>query len=217
MLDGSVESQGRGERSERETGPRPGDAALVAVRPEVMGEAEHAFGNLFHRLHYLAQKLQNRGVEGAAALGGSVTDLEDLLRLVLDYVSPLAIEARLLDAETVVRGLESGLERRLGERCEEVAQARVLGDGGQLSQAFAYMRRVLAEGTHVDVKVERDVGEGWLVLSGEEAGRTVVASGRAMIPWALAQKIVEAHGGTLTEETENGGARWKLRLPLAGE
>lgn len=184
------------------------------MRPDVVAEAEHAFGNLFHRLHYVAQKLQNRGIEGAAALATSVVELEDLLRLVLDYASPLKIEVRKVSAAAVVGSVSASLGRP-GGTGSEWAGDYVLADAGHLNQAFGLMRRVLGDGSgNLEVARACEDGAEWLQVAGLEPARAAVASGRAVVPWALAQKLIEAQGGILAEEGAEGGVRWVLRLPL---
>jgi hypothetical protein len=218
MQHGSVDPQGRDtSTSSRREPVAPGEVALVCVRAEVMAEAEHAFGNLFHRLHYLAQKLQSRGVDGAASLAGSLAELEDLLRLVLEYASPLSVDARWLSVDTVLGGVETGLSRRLAVRSGEMNGAQVLADAAQMVAALAHLRRVLGDGPPLAASLELEEGSCWLAVGGLEPGRPLLASGRALVSWALAQKLIEAQGGTLAERTEDGGARWALRLPLAGE
>jgi hypothetical protein len=197
-----------------------GDAVpLVGVRLEVVSEAEHAFGNLFHRLRYLAQKLDAKGVEGVAALEGALTDLEDLLRLVLDYTSPLAVVAQPVGADTVVRSLASALARPVPAFGGE--GLRVIADAGHLSEAFGLMRRALGGdsgvGDPLEARVEESEGSRWLHLDGFEPGRNGIAGGAAMVAWAQAQKLVEAQGGLLQAEGEGEGVRWSVRLPLPRE
>lgn len=216
MEDGSVDGQEGREPAGRVARAGGSDqVALVGVRRDVFAEAEHAFGNLFHRLHYVAKKLQGRGVDGAAALVGSVVELEDLLRLVLDYASPLATEVQRVSAAAVVGSIASTLERSLEGRAPDWADAHVLADPGHLSQAFGHMLRVLGGGSSaLVVGREEEDGATWLGVSGFEPGRAAVASGRSIVPWALAQKLVEAQGGILAEKGTEGGVRWTLRLPL---
>lgn len=191
---------------------------LVGVRQEVVAEAEHAFGNLFHRLHYLAQKLESQGVEGAASLEGGLGELEDLLRLVLDYTSPLAVEAQEVAAATVLGGLASGLGCRVLPPDGEADTRPVLVDPRHLSEAFRLMRQGLGAsdgaGSTAAARIEADEPSLWLRVDGFEPGRNGIARGRGMVAWALAQKLIEAQGGILVGEGEDGGVRWIVRLPL---
>jgi len=190
---------------------------LVGVRREVVAEAEHAFGNLFHRLHYLAQKLEGQGVEGAASLEGSIAELEELLRLILDYTSPLSVAVREVGAGIVLGGLGRAL-RRTVESSAEVEAANVLVDSGQLSEAFRLMKIGLGdadgEASESAARLERDEVEAWLRIDGFAPGRAVIGRGRGMVAWAQAQKLIEAQGGTLNGEAEDGGVRWSVHLPL---
>lgn len=192
---------------------------LVGVRLEVVAEAEHAFGNLFHRLHYFAQKLEAKGAEGAAALESAVGDLEELLRLFLDYASPLAVSSQPVAVDLVARSLSTALGRPAPPTAGE--GIRVVADPGHLSEAFRLMRR--AFGSRDDAppppgaRVEEHDGVRWLVLDGTEPGRKGIAGGAAAVAWAQAQKLVEAQGGLLHVLPADGGTSWLVRLPLPGE
>lgn len=196
---------------------------LVGVRQEVVAEAEHAFGNLFHRLHYLAQKLHGQGVEGAASLEGGISELEDLLRLVLDYTSPLAVEVQEVGSATVLGGMASGLACRVLPPDGEAESRPVLVDPRHLSEAFRLMREGLgagesaAAGATAAARIEVEEPSLWLRVDGFEPGRNGIARGRGLVAWALAQKLIEAQGGTLVGEAEDGGVRWSVRLPLPAE
>ena len=188
------------------------------MRQEVVAEAEHAFGNLFHRLHYFAQKLQGQGVEGAAAVEGALSELEDLIRLVLDYTSPLKIQARELDPAAVLGSLGSAFAGAEMSLPDAVGTATVWADAGQLSEAFRLMRQGLGDGDggSPELSVGVDDGEGvrWLRIDGFHGGRSAISRGRGLVVWALAQKLIEAQGGLLSAEGEEGGVRWSVRLPL---
>ena len=185
---------------------------LVGVRREVVAEAEHAFGNLFHRLHYFATKLQGQGVEGATSLESTVAELEDLLRLVLDYASPLAAEVVPVRAAVVVGGLAAALGRGvtpLGADCE----ARlVLADSRLLSEAFRLMKVGLGSGEG-EAGGRLEARSRGLAVSTASTGVTTASPRRSAVAWALAQKLVEAQGGI-----HGGGptaVRARVRLPLA--
>jgi hypothetical protein len=194
---------------------------LVGVRPDVVAEAEHTFGNLFHRLHYVAQKLGAQGVDGANALEGTLGELEDLLRLVLDYTSPLAVEAREVGATAILGSVGAAFGQSVAPWSEDVSRQRVVADAGHLGQAFRLMRSALGEGETGPKQMNASLREEdeirWLVVEGFEPGRSNIGRGRGFVVWALAQKLVEAQGGLLGAETAEAGVRWSVRLPLPPE
>lgn len=194
---------------------------LVGVRPEVIAEAGHAFGNLFHRLHYFAQKMHGKGVDGALAMDATLSDLEDLLRLVLDYTSPLAVVAKPVSASAVLGSLGSAFGQPLDGAAPALGEALVVADASHLSQAFQLMRRALGEeplaGAAPQPRLEDVDGCRWLRVDGFERGRAGIASGRGLVAWALAQKLIEAQGGLLTGIGDADGVRWTVRLPLPVE
>lgn len=191
---------------------------LVGVRREVVAEAEHSFGNLFHRLHYVAQKLSGQGVEGAAALEGTLNELEDLLRLLLDYTSPISTELRDIGAPTILGSLGAAFGHVVAPWPEEVGRQRVFVDAGHLGQAFRLMRAALGErdgaAEEMIAALAEDDGARWLRIEGFEPGRNSIARGRGLVAWAQAQKLIEAQGGLLHGESEDGGVRWSVCLPL---
>jgi len=194
---------------------------LVGVRPEVLAEAGHAFGNLFHRLHYFAQKMNGKGVDGALALDAAVGDLEELLRWVLDYASPLSAAPRPVSASAVVGSLATAFGRTLAGDAPSLEAISLVADPAQLSQAFQLMRTALGAdqegGASGAPELEDAEGCRWLRVDGFEPGRNGIASGRGLVAWALAQKLIEAQGGLLSGSGEAGGVRWSVRLPLPAE
>ncbi len=194
--------------------------ALVGVRPEVIAEVEHAFGNLFHRLHYSARKLASSGVEEASAFDEAIAELEDFLRLLLDYTSPLAVEPRGIAATAVIGSLRSALVGRAEQLPPAMAECQTSVDPGRLSDAFQLMGYCLGESRERQLEVDADdeaEGGPWLAISAAEPRRDVIAGGRRLLAWAVAQKLVEAQGGELDGRAEASGLRWTLRLPLTRE
>jgi hypothetical protein len=193
---------------------------LVGVRPEVIAEAEHAFGNLFHRLRYCVRKLATEGVESASVLDATIGELEDVLRLLLDYTSPLAIELRAVEASAVLGSLAAAVAATVALPDVGLTPARHLNvDPGRLSAAFQLMGYCLggAGGREIRSGIEEDESGAWLVVEGVESPGNGIATGRAVLAWAVAQKMVEAQGGLLFADPHTAGLRWSLRLPLVGE
>lgn len=193
-----------------------GPVPLIAVRPDVIAEAEHAFGNLLHRLHYTAQKLKSHGAEEAAVLEETVITLEDLLKLLLEYTSPLTVELRRVSAATVLRSIAGAMRCGQPSLASLVGAGQLMVDPGRLSQAFQLMARCLPggeEARHLDAVVETRGHEAWLALQVATGGSLAATTGCCVVAWALAQKLVDAQGGVLCGGP--GDNPWTLQLPFS--
>ena len=86
-----------------------GDEQLVAVRREVLNDVEHAVGNLLQRMHHAARAAKaGLGPQGER-LQNALDDLERLLELLFDYVSPVEVQVRPTDAERIAESLAAQL------------------------------------------------------------------------------------------------------------
>lgn len=115
-----------------------GDEQLVAVRRAVLNDAEHAVGNLLQRMHHAARGAKTGlGVQGER-LQGALDDLERLLDLLFDYVSPVEVQVRPTEADRVAESLVAQLR---AQGVDDVTHAvapglRVLADTRVLSRSF---------------------------------------------------------------------------------
>ncbi len=81
----------------------------AAAEVDVLGEIEHGFGNLLQRLRHAARAAA--GPQGERLQAG-LDDLEGLLALMFDYVSPMPVQARPIALATVVESLCAQLRGR---------------------------------------------------------------------------------------------------------
>src|SRR5258706_3553805 len=85
------------------------DERLVAVRPDVLSDVEHAVGNLLQRMHHAARMARTGSGAPDERLQTALDDLERLLELLFDYVSPVEMQVRAIDAERVAESLAAQL------------------------------------------------------------------------------------------------------------
>ena len=74
------------------------DEQLVAVRPDVLNDVEHAVGNLLQRMHHAARSARSGSGAHGERLQTTLEELERLLELLFDYVSPVDVQVRAIDA-----------------------------------------------------------------------------------------------------------------------
>ena len=93
-----------------------GEEQLVALRRTVLNDAEHAVGNMLQRLHHAARAATaGLGAQGER-LQSTIDDLERLLELLFDYVSPVEVQVRPTAAERIAESLAAQLRAQgIGE------------------------------------------------------------------------------------------------------
>jgi hypothetical protein len=182
---------------------RRGDEQLVAVRREVLNDVEHAVGNLLQRVHHLA-----RGAGVSVAHGGplqsALNDLERLLELLFDYVSPVDVEVRPTDADRVAESLAAQLR---AQGVTEVGHGpalglQVLADPRVLSRSFLLLARACAPecegGGQVTVELVHDpAGDRVQFLVQAAVERLPAMSAHSSLAAAVAGRLIELQGGEL--------------------
>ena len=87
------------------------DEQLVAVRREVLSDVEHAVGNLLQRMHHVARAAKaGLGPQGER-LQQTLDELERLLELLFDYVSPVEVQMRPTAAAQIAESLAAQAAR----------------------------------------------------------------------------------------------------------
>jgi hypothetical protein len=209
--------------SERDDQPS-GDAQIVVVRPEVVEDVGHVLGNLFQRLYHLIDVAAAADASAAKALEQSTRKLEDFLQLVIDYFSPVSLALQYVPAPEVAQGLARQMSGVVGCGVKIDAklpsESRVLVDPGRLARSFVLLAARLREEPAGDQGIEvRVVGN----ASGRSMTLTALLPSRVVSPpstesdiqWAVAEKLLETHGGTLREQTTaSGEIQWEIVLPL---
>jgi signal transduction histidine kinase len=218
--------------------PRPAAEALwLEQRPSaseerVLAEIAHELGNFFHKLYYWAEFLQEKRTEHASEttavqmLTHTVSNLEEFLKGTLEYFRPLKLSpARMLLSDVVagmvvqLRAQLHGWPVRVTDAGDRERQA-VLIDPARLPAVFLAIGRRLTErapagsGVHIEVDTRGGEVEAVFRIEGSMGG-PAFQSAASCLEWALAERIVALHGGTLEERETGGGPQAVvLSLPL---
>ena len=185
-------------------GEREGEI-LVAVRPEVLHDAEHAVGNLLQRIHHVARvSLAGGEAEQRDRVRIALTDLEGLLELLFDYVSPVAIKARPTDAGRVASSMVSQVRAHAGDGVEMVGEAngKLMIDPRAMSRCFQLIGNSLGsvwkESPDVAVAVAAGQnGDGLAFAVNVADGGAAPLSASARVGLAVAGRLIEMQGGEL--------------------
>lgn len=187
----------------------------------MLAEVGHELGNFFHKLYYWAEYLQERraghGGDTTATqmLGRTVHNLEDFLRITLDFFRPITLSPMSLSVTELVAGVLGQLRAQSEGTPLTVAEPgswdghTIVVDPVRLPPVFLLAMRRLADqaapGSRLRVslaKVEESGRAGIEVAFGlATPGSTtsLFQTAAAGIEWAVAERIVALHGGALTE------------------
>jgi hypothetical protein len=201
------------------------EECLISVHPAVVEHAGHTFGNLFQRIYHLIELLRRSDATGADHLGSSIGQLEDFLQLVMDYFSPLSLTLQRVASADVAESLA----RQIGAMADCAVEiegkgldGELLVDAGQVARAFGLLAKQLAgENPEPNERIQLTASKG-------RSGRSLVLRvvgvrapfdsrrlSQAEMQWAVAQKILETHGGTLQQHPQTSGeTSWEIALPL---
>ena len=199
------------------------DAQIVAVRPQVVETVGHVLGNMFQRMYHLIEVAGTADAASATALESGTRKLEGFLQLVIDYFSPVTLALQHLPATEVAQGLARQVSDSIGcavrVDAKLPAESRLLADPGRLARSFSLLASQLrAAGSERAVTV-RVVGE----TSGRSIRLTVMLpasvvaaeSSESEVRWAVAEKLLETHGGSLRQRAmPTGEVQWEIALPL---
>jgi hypothetical protein len=190
-----------------------GDEHLVAVRRAVLNDVEHAVGNLLQRMHHAARSASTGPGSHGDRLQASLEDLERLLELLFDYVSPVEMELRPTEAARVAESLAAQLRTHgLGEvSVSAVPPSSVLADPRLLTRCFSLLAQTCArdagEQHPVDIDVVHDAAGDRVTFAlrlGTAEGR--VATSHGAMAEAVAARLIELQGGEL-QHREDGRVR----------
>jgi hypothetical protein len=208
-------------------GPVVTDPLWLEQRPSaseerVLAEIAHELGNFFHKLYYWAEFLQEKRAEHASEttavemLTRTVSSLEEFLKGTLEYFRPLKLSPARMLLSDVVAGMVVQLRAQLhgwpvrvtdtgARECEAV-----LIDPARLPAVFLAIGRRLTErapagsGVHVEVNTPPGGMEAVFRIEGSIGG-PAFQSAASCLEWALAERIVALHGGSLRERDTAGG------------
>lgn len=204
-----------GERSEA------GAEHLVAVRTDVLHDAEHAIGNLFQRLYHTSRAAREGLGPHAERLTNSLQDLERLLELLFDYVTPAELDlqpqpsARL--AESLAAHLRAYTAVEVGgggfPEAAVLVDPRIIGRALNLV-ARGFVRRV-RDDTPIELRVERNGASERVEISLSSAAVAAVPPADVRLALGVASRLVELHGGEVVFAADGGSIRCVVSLPMA--
>ena len=221
----------------RPVGRRPETAAGAAVQEKVLAEIRHELGNFFHKLYYWSDYLKEKPVRQPAdstatqMLERTIKNLEDFLKVSLDYFHPTQLSFTRMAVPELVEGLLFQVRAHVNGTpitttgAAEWGTAAVLVDPGHLSQAFGvavrHLLKQVGPESRMTISVERSTRRdcaglevGFLLAAPNEAS-PLFRTSEAGIEWAVAQKVVALHGGELSDVTGDTEKTIILFLPLS--
>ena len=232
--------QKHGPLAARPPAPRPEHATAVLMQEKVLAEITHELGNFFHKLYYwsdyLKEKPARKSSDSTATqmLERTIKNLEDFLKVSLDYFHPTQLSFTRMAVSEFIDGLLLQLRSQLNGTPVTVSdvgawkidEAEVAVDLGHLSYAFEVALRHLTKQVGPDsmvaVSIERgarchDAGlEVRFQLRQANEASPLFRTAEAGVEWAVAQKFVALHGGELLEHTEGSGEKQLvLYLPVS--
>jgi signal transduction histidine kinase len=213
---------------------------LVVVQERVLAEISHELGNFFHKLYYWSDYIKG-DAEGAKKfdttaghmLERTITNLEDFLKVALEYFHPIKLSFTKITVSELLDGFMTHLGAHLNGNEAHVTRddggdpGTILVDPARMSQAF----RIALHHVHEDLKSggaltvnlgktsRRDFPglEICLTVTPKVAPSPLFRTAEAGVEWAVAQKLIEMHGGEIIEELDQHGRKIVLIfLPLYG-
>jgi len=231
--------------SRQKLGPRaarpaatPADAVPVLVEEKVLAEISHELGNFFHKLYYWSDYLKEHAPRktpadstAAQMLERTIKNLEDFLKLSLDYFHPLQLSFTRMTVGDVVQALLGQVRAQLNGTPATVARngewgsEEILIDPSHLSRAFEVtlrqMTKQVSPGSTACIAVTHSLrgDQAGLELSfhleGASESSPLFRTSEAGVEWAVAQKVLALHGGELREDTTGPGEKsLVIFLPL---
>ncbi len=219
----------------RAAAPRP-DAAIAQVQEKVIAEIGHELGNFFHKLYYWSDYLQEparKTADSTAAqmLERTIRNLEQFLKVSLEYFHPIQLACSRMRAEELVEGLLFQVRAQANGTSVAIdadgdwRDAALMVDPGRFSQAFEVIVRQLLEQAGPEstlriavARTSRRDGTGIEIefrLERPNDDSALFQTAAAGLCRAVAEKVVALHGGELADAAPATDARsLVLFLPL---
>jgi len=198
-----------------------GDQHIVSLRTEVLNDAEHALGNLFQRMYHVTRVARDGLGPYADRMTDALQHLERLLQLVFDYVSPVEIETRPVDAARVVESLAAHIRAHGVANIETSAcsSTAVLADVRRLGRSFQLVslafEHELAAASAITIEVVRESCESVEFLLRVVGSSPTGCEAESVLAWAVAARLIELQGGELARASGVGECTCKVLLPIA--
>jgi signal transduction histidine kinase len=229
---GSTPAPSRGEARATEQG------SLVVVQERVLAEISHELGNFFHKLYYWSDYIKTDGEtakKGDSTAGHmlerTIANLEEFLKVALEYFNPITLNFTKVPVAELLDGFMTHLGAHLNGNEVRVFRddieepGTILVDPNRISQAF----RIALHNVHEDLKsggaLTVSLGKGnrrdfpgleiRLTVEPKVPASSLLRGAEAGVEWAVAQKLIELHGGEIVERVESNGQKVVLIfLPL---
>lgn len=199
------------------------DGQIVVVRPRVVDTVGHVLGNMFQRIYHLIDRTRQGDVAMGADLDSSIRRLESFLQLLMDYVSPLGLSLQDVSlgdvAESLAHQLGGAVGQALAVEGAGLGQGRLQVDAGRVTRAFDLLCSQLRPASgptavQLTATAAGDTRSLTLVVK-IPRGCLFERSSESEIRWAVAEKLLEMHGGMLQQSsTVSGDVLWEIMLPL---
>lgn len=212
--------------------------SLVVVQERVLADIAHELGNFFHKLYYWSDFIKTDAETSKKAdstaghmLERTIANLEEFLKVALEYFHPITLNFTKVSVGELLDGFMAHLKSHLNGNAVEVRRdqidppATILVDPTRISQAF----RIALHHVHEDLKLggaltvtlgtakRRDFDglEMRLDVEPSAPASPLFRGAEAGVEWAVAQKLIELHGGEIVERYEaNGRKVVMIFLPL---
>ena len=220
-------------RGDRKTdgGGAPGSSRDISPRQErVLSEISHELGNYFHKLYYWAELLREQrpaaaDAEPAALLERTVRELEAFLKAALEFFRPISVVPMAMPVDDVVRSVRAVVTRHaepapLTWTVRTLPPGMVAIDPGRFSFVLEGLVRAVrgATETPISAALDADGVDGRavvLTLTAKGPDRPAADTVGAAIEWAIVERIVDAHSGSLVKDVGGAGCSVRLQLPIA--
>jgi len=193
---------------------------LVAIHPEVLRDAEHTLGNLFQRIYHATRlNRESLGVQGER-LTSAVEDLEGVVELVFDYVTPVELELRPTPLQRVAESFAA--EIRSSSKAEvvvgECTPVSVLVDSRRLRRCFQLVGRACetdwaaAQRVSIDIRRDTEAEQAEIFVSYPRVTGNNSSRSDSLL-WAVAGRLIELHGGALRCSSSTTAGTCSFVLP----
>lgn len=194
---------------------------LVAVQPDVLSGAEHALGNVLQRIHHVARNSRETLGPQSERLQAVLEELERLLELVFDYVSPIDLEISPVSAGRIADSLAANVRAHASYEVGvgAVPAMQIALDRRLLVRSFTLLTSALAWkwrcSSAASIEVVHD-GESerleFIVRARVSGDEDRVPNDHDDLAIAVARRLIELQGGELS--TDSGGAHFECRICL---
>jgi hypothetical protein len=198
-----------------------GDEPLIRVDQKVLSDLRHSLGNYFHKLYYWADYLKSGAddlgpdVSPVEMLDRTIQNLDSFLRIALEYFHTPELSCVTLTGEELGGAVASVLHSAQPSR-SDVAAAPGLGrwkvavDPSRFSEAVGIAARQIRMATGDETSallasVEPAPGRAALRIELRlAAGASRPKREIGVVEWAVAGRLLAAHGGSLEQISDDG-------------